>query len=104
MRYAIVINLDYASQAEDSCRALWDEIRSQMIAAGFRCDGRIFSIDRSAGEACALARQVIDGIESHMGYHDKRVFLFLKEFYGFDMASTTNLLLPPTDSILIDEG
>ena len=99
MRYAIVINLDYATHSADSCRELWDIIRERMMASGFRCDGRIFTISPSEQEATRLARKIIDDIESHMAYHDKRIFLYLKEFYGFDMDCTTNLLLPPDDTI-----
>lgn len=102
MHYAIVINLDYATHPEDSCRELWTEIRNRMQQAGFRCDGRIFTIDTNEDEACRLARNVIDEIESHMDFHDKRVFLYLKDFYGFDMARTTNLLLPPAAAFELD--
>ena len=101
MRYAIVINLDYASHPEQSCRDVWQEIRNRMQLAGFRCDGRIFSIETNEEEACGLARNVIDEIESHMDFHE--VFLYLKDFYGFDMASTSNLLLPPATAIELAE-
>lgn len=103
MRYAIVINLDYASHHEDSCREIWQEIRNRMQEAGFRCDGRIFTIDTNEDEACSLARNVIDEIEAHLDFHEKRVFYYLKDFYGFDMACTTNLLLPPATAIELDE-
>lgn len=99
MLYAVVINLDYACQPEESCKALWGEIRQHMIEAGFSCDGRIFTICKDEEEACQLARDVIDNIEQHMGYHDKRVYLYIREFYGFSMACTTNLLLPAVDNL-----
>lgn len=103
MHYAIVINLDYASYPEESCKALWQEIRLRMMEAGFRCDGRIFTIRRDEVEACQLARDVIENIEQHMDYHNKRIFRYIKEFYGFDMSCTTNLLLPADDSILLED-
>ena len=103
MRYAIVINLDYASHPEDSCREVWREIRDRMQQAGFRCDGRIFTIETSEDEACSLARNIMDDIEFNVDFDDKRVFLYLKDFYGFDMACTSNLLLPPTAAIELDE-
>lgn len=104
MRYAVIINLDYESQPEESCRELWREIRDRMVNAGFRRDGRIFTIDANTeDEAYNLARNVIDEIENHMDFHEKRVFLFLKDFYGIDMSCTTNLLLPPATAIELDE-
>jgi hypothetical protein len=103
MHYAIIINLDYASHPEESCKAVWQEIRLRMLEAGFRCDGRSFTICRDEDEACQLARDVIESIEQHMDYHDKRIFLYIKEFYGFDMAGTTNLLLPADNSIFLED-
>ena len=103
MYYAIVVNLDYASQPEDSCRELWHEIRERMQLAGFRCDGRTFTIETTENEACSLARNVIDEIESSTDANAPSLFMFLKDFYGFDMACTTNLLLPPTTSIELNE-
>ena len=102
MRYAIVINLDYANNSEDSCKAIWKEIRASMIRHGFLCDGRIFTIDMVKNEAYELAREAIDSIEEHMDYHQKRIFMYMKEFYGFNMATTTNLLLPPDDGIRLE--
>jgi len=102
MRYAIVINLDYANNSEVNCKAIWKEIRTKMVQYGFICDGRIFTIDTVKNEAYERAREAIDSIEAHMDYHDKRIFQYVKEFYGFNMATTTNLLLPPDDGIRID--
>lgn len=103
MRYAIVINLDYANNSETSCQAIWKEIKTSMINHGFICDGRIFTIDTVKNQAYELAREAIDSIESHMDYHEKRIFMYLKEFYGFNMATTTNLLLPPDDAIRLED-
>ena len=104
MHYAVVINLDYASHPEERCKALWLEIRQRMMEAGFHCDGRIFTICRDEeSEASQLARDVIENIEQHKDYYDKRIFLYIKEFYGFDMACTTNLLLPADDSIFLED-
>lgn len=103
MHYAVVINLDYATHPEESCKALWQEIRQRMMEAGFHCDGRIFTICRDEDEASQLARDVIENIEQHKDYYDKRIFLYIKEFYGFDMACTTNLLLPADDSIFLED-
>ena len=104
MHYAVVINLDYASHSEESCKALWKKIRQRMMEAGFHCDGRIFTICRdNEDEASQLARDVIENIEPHKDYYEKRIFLYIKEFYGFDMACTTNLLLPADNGIFLED-
>ena len=74
-----------------------------MMEAGFHCDGRTFTICRNEDEASQLARDVIENIEQHKDYYDKRIFLYIKDFYGFDMACTTNLLLPADDSIFLED-
>ncbi|GMR07725.1 MAG: hypothetical protein BMS9Abin26_0729 [Gammaproteobacteria bacterium] len=101
MRYAIVINLDYISHSEDACQILWSEIRERMIATGFRCENRIFTIEAAEETAYKLARDVIESIEEHKEYQDKRIHRYLKDFYGYDMACTTNLLVAPADDILV---
>ena len=101
MRYAIVINLDYDSHPYDNCKLLWDEIKDKMIQAGFRGEGRIFTVNLPEREACDLARSIIEAMEEHQDFHAKRVFRYIKDFYGFDTAHTTNLLVPPTDDIKV---
>lgn len=104
MRYAIVINLDYDSHPYESCKALWEEIRAGMLRAGFRQEGRLFTTGMPESEACDTAITVIDALEEHRDFYDKRVYLYLKEFYGFRLDCTVNLLLPPTDSIEVEEA
>jgi hypothetical protein len=104
MRYAIIINLDYVSHSEDACQILWTDIRERMINAGFRCENRIFTIESDEDTACKLARDVIESIEEYKEYQDKRIHRYLKDFYGFDMACTTNLLVPPADDIQVKGG
>lgn len=102
MHYAIVVNLDYASQPEEDCRELWRDLRQRMQQAGFRCDGRTFTIETGENEASSLARSIIDDIDASREANAPSVFMYLKDFYGFDMDCTTNLLLPPTTSIELD--
>ncbi|HEC29117.1 MAG TPA: hypothetical protein ENI65_05980 [Gammaproteobacteria bacterium] len=94
MRYGIMINLDYESQLYDDCGRVWRAIRDAMLAAGFRIEGRLFTIEMTAPEACAIARSVVDGVDLEPG---EDVFAFLKEFYGYDNSETVNLLLPPSE-------
>lgn len=101
MSYAVVVNLDYENNSEDACQEIWDEIKKAMINAGFRLDNRVFIINRDTKEACELARNVIEGMEAHLEFDKKRVFLYLKDFYGYSMENTTNLLVPSSEDILI---
>lgn len=104
MAYAIVINLDYRNQPQKACAFLWREICERMLAAGFRLDGRTFLTNLPAGEACRLAREVVEGLEDHLDYHRKHLHKYLKEFYGFPAEARTNLLLPPVEDIHVHEG
>jgi hypothetical protein len=99
MRYAIVINLDYVTQPVESCNLLWQEITEQMVKAGFRSEGRIFTIDLPCEQACDLARQVIEGMEEHQEFHNKRIYNFIKDFFGFDLHYSVNLLVPGTQCL-----
>ena len=101
MSYAVVINLDYESNPEDVCQEIWDSIKKAMLAAGFRLDNRVFIINREDKEACELARGVIEGMEAHLDFDQKHVFRYLKDFYGYAMDNTTNLLIPSNEEILI---
>lgn len=101
MSYAVVINLDYENNPEDVCQEIWDVIKPRMIDSGFRLDNRVFIINRDSKEASKLARGVIEGMESHLDFNEKHVFWYLKDFYGYDMECTTNLLVPNSDDILI---
>ena len=100
MSYAIVVNLDYQNNLEDECQEIWDEIKKSMLEAGFRLDNRVFIINRDDKEACELARSVIEGLEAHHDFDKKRVFRYLKDFYGYSMENTTNLLVASNEEIL----
>ena len=99
MGYAIVINLDYENNPEDVCQELWEVIKAGMLVAGFRLDNRVFTINLENQEAANLARGVIEGLDGHLDFDKKRVFRYLTDFYGYDMAHTRNLLVPGSDEI-----
>jgi len=110
MRFAILINLDYQNYSYELCRFLWNEIRVKMVNAGFLLDGRIFTIGRPPIEASARAREVIESMNEDMEDYDypefygKDIYSFIKEFYGFDLSNTVNLLLPPVGHIQVVES
>ncbi len=101
MSCAIVINLDYDNHSEKACQEVWDAIKAKMLEAGFRLDNRVFIIKRDQKETCELARSVIEGMEEHLEFDKKHVFGYLKDFYGYDMEHTENLLVPKSDDILV---
>ncbi len=102
MRYGIMINLDYDSYPYDDCRDIWNQIRNNMVEAGFRIEGRLFTIAAPATEACDLARAVLDNINQDMN-NGVDLYSCMKEFYGYDHTQTINLLLPPADGLEVQE-
>ena len=104
MAYAIVINLDYENHPSEICSELWNVIKYGMLQAGFKCDGRTFTANVTEKEACERAKKVIDDLEEHLEYHSKHLSRFLKDFYGYDKAATTNLLVPCPDEIQVKVG
>lgn len=102
MRYAIIINLDYETNSQPECAEVWEHLRRRMLGAGFRMEGRAFTINADEQEACELARRVIDAMDEEALLRGKGMYTFLKEFYGFDQTRTVNLLVPPTDTIEIE--
>ncbi len=100
MRYGIAINFDYENHPYETVRRIFGEVQEAMLRNGFRQDGRVFTIDLPAREACDLARRVLDEVEAE---NATETYRYIKEFYGFDFSDTTNLLLPPTDEIRVEE-
>lgn len=103
MRYDIIINLDYEGCNNDELHELIVEIQQAMQDSGFVMDGRRFTIDLPPQEAQAVARGVIDGIEIQYQSRGKSIIPCIREFFGFEPSNATNLLLPPTEEILVQE-
>ncbi len=102
MRYGIMINLDYDSYPYDDCRDLWNQVRNSMFEAGFRVEGRLFTIAEPGKEARELARAVLDNINQET-FPEKDIYDYFKEFYGYDHSETVNLLLPPSEGLELQE-
>ncbi|MGD8784353.1 MAG: hypothetical protein PVF28_00085 [Thioalkalispiraceae bacterium] len=103
MAYAIVINLDRDNNPAEVCSELWNTIKECMLSVGFLYIRNTFTINLPGQEACELARETIENIESHLDYYDRHIHRYLKDFYGFDIAATTNLLTPATEKITLQE-
>ncbi|VAW73185.1 hypothetical protein MNBD_GAMMA12-550 [hydrothermal vent metagenome] len=101
MRYAIVINLDYQTFYADDCRFVWSKIKQGMLDAGFIMDKRLFTIDTSEEDACELAREVIEGLDNRK-LQGIDIFSYVLDFYGYDHSDSVNLLMPASDSFLVE--
>lgn len=104
MRYAIVINLDYDTNAEQECKYVWQRLRDAMIEAGFRMEGRLFTTELDEASACSTARDVVEAMDGDPLIGGIGMYSYLKEFYGYDHTRTVNLLVPPTDNIELEEN
>ncbi len=102
MRYAIVINLDYETFYADDCRLVWSKIKQEMLEAGFIMDKRLFTIDSPEKEACELAREAIDNLSDSRKLQGVDVFSYVRDFYGYDHSDSVNLLMPTSDSFLVE--
>ena len=103
MAYAIVINLDMENNSDAVCAELWNIIKQSMLHAGFFYIKNTFTINLPQQDACELARQTIENIEGHLEYYNRHLHRYLKDFYGFDIAATTNLLTPAMEKIDLQE-
>ena len=103
MAYAIVINLDRNNNPEEVCGELWSLIKESMLNAGFFYIRNTFTINLPSQQACELAQQTIAMIEAHLKYYNRHLYQYIKDFYGFDIAATTNLLTPVTKKRTLHE-
>lgn len=99
MQYAVIINLDYENHSQSSLDLIWDAIVEQMSQVGFRLDARVFTIAACENEAAQLAHEAIENVESHKEFHQKKIYSYIKDFFGFECGSFTNLVLPPVHQI-----
>jgi hypothetical protein len=103
MRYVVIINLDYQSHEHGRLKTLFAAISDAMQERGFVVDGRRFTIDADPEEAQHLARFVIDQVEQQYNAKGESIYVYIKEFFGFEVESAVNLLLPPNDDIEVSE-
>ncbi len=103
MRYVVIINLDYENYEHARLKALFSDIKSAMQEKGFLVDGRRFTIDADPEEAQHLARFVIEELEQQYNAQAESIYVYIKEFFGFEVEHANNLLLPPNDDIEVSE-
>ena len=105
-RYAFSIELNYLGQPYDICRIIWLELRERMIEAGFRCEGRLFTIAVPHAEAVQHARSVLESISDDMALPEGNIYAYVRDFYCFDHTTYLNLLYPTLDQpgFRLEEG
>jgi hypothetical protein len=103
MRYVVIINLAYQNHEHGKLKALFAAISGVMQERGFVVDGRRFTIDIEPEEAQHLARFVLEQVEQQYNAKGESIYVYIKEFFGFEVGSAVNLLLPPNDDIEVSE-
>ncbi len=105
MPYVIAINLSYDHHTQERCAEIWELVSNAMLDAGFQRDGRLFTVNLPEKDATMLARATIDLVSNDLQsrHNNEDIYGYLQRFYGYDIAHTTNLLLPPVDSIEVKE-
>ena len=104
MRFGIVINMDYGHHPQELLTELFHVIRSEMEDNGFRLDGRVFSASLAADTAGPLARGILENINRDFAIGDgDGIYRYIKEFYGFDIGTVQNLLLPEDEAVTVEE-
>ena len=91
---AVVINLDYEHTSQELCDALWEAICQILQANGFLYSARLFLHEREPEYALPLARSLMESLELHLDFHERRFHRHIKEFYGFGYHNISNLLTP----------
>lgn len=105
MRYGVVINMDYPNHSHRDIAGLYRRIRDALKKEGFRMDGRVFTIERPAEQAGALAQRVLEELDGKM---EGSLYSFIREFYGFAIGQVEDLSgrKPPqqgTEPVLVIE-
>ena len=90
----VVINLDYEHSPQDICEVLWEKICQTLQANSFLYSGRMFLHEREPEYALPLARALVESLEKHLEFHDRKFHRYIKEFYGFGYEKIISLLTP----------
>ena len=102
MGTAIIINLDYETQAIARCRNLWAIIEARMLGAGFVKVNRRFVSQEDTDTACRQARTVIDGIEADFRAKGYGACDCIRDFYAVPHGMIVDLTAPVSHSIEVD--
>ncbi|MDY6978411.1 MAG: hypothetical protein SV201_00905 [Pseudomonadota bacterium] len=99
MHYTIEFDLDYGNQPESELHDIRNLVRARLLSAGFRSDGRRFTIKRPPAQARELARQTIEQLAKHLATRDQDLYHYVRDFYGYPTTCAENLLVASPDAI-----
>ena len=92
LKTGVVINLNYEHSPHGQCELLLDKVCQILQVNGFVYSGRLFLHDREPEFALPLARSLVESLEQHLDFHDRKFHRYIKEFYGFGYHNIFNLL------------
>ncbi len=102
LRTAIVVNLDYESQALTVCKSLWSLIEVRMLAAGFTKINRRFVLDADTDTTCKKARSIMDAIEAEYRARGANASACVRDFYAVPHSVIVDLSTPVCHAIEVD--
>lgn len=104
MLYTIEVDLNYDNHPHDEVHEILNRLRRKLITAGFRGDGRRFTINLPPTEARQLARRSMEQLEHRLYGEGRSLYRYVREFYGYPTTCADNLLLPPASAIEVRHG
>jgi hypothetical protein len=99
MHYTIEFDLDYGNHSDPELQEIWNLVRTGLLSAGFRSDGRRFSIKRPPAQARAIARQTIEQVANQLATRGQNLYRYVRDFYGYPTTCAENLLVASPDAI-----
>ena len=102
MNFAILINLDYERLPNPVCTHLWDEVESQMQAAGFTKHKRLFFGSGEYNDVVRTARRAVADAENQLSENGLELIDAVREFFCFEYTQVNDLLLPNSEEVKVD--
>lgn len=102
MHYTIEFDLDYGNHPDAELQEIRNLVRMRLLAAGFRSDGRRFTIKRPPAQARAIARQTMERVARHLAMRGQSLYCYVRDFYGYPTTCAENLLVASPDAIVLE--
>jgi len=94
--YGVMINLDYAHQPVNECKAIWGKIVQNMQKEDFHIDKRMFTMTtfQERDFVCNKAREAVNRLDDDIEFYNKHSFEYITDFFIIDMSDYVDLRLP----------
>ena len=104
--YGVMINLDYAHQPINECKAIWDKIVQNMQKEDFHIDKRMFTMItfQERNFVCEKARRALNKLDEDVEFYNKHSFEYITDFFIIDMSDYVDLRLPEADLGVVLKG